>query len=202
MDMKSANIDSFRKKVERVGILHARDMNALGFPKQYLRRLCEEGLLLKTGRGLYVAPGASKTAQLGLAQVAKAVPKSVICLLSALRFHGMGTQSPHEIWLALNRRAARPRLVYPKTRIVRFSGKALAEGIEKHDIAGVQVQIYNPAKTVADCFKYRNKIGLDVAIEALREGLRKRKVTMDSLWKFARICRQTKIMRPYMEAIQ
>ncbi|MCD6365577.1 MAG: hypothetical protein J7M14_06845 [Planctomycetes bacterium] len=126
--------------------------------------------------------------------------KGVICLLSALRFQEIGTQAPHEVWIALDRRAARPRARRLKTRIVRFSGKALTEGVDEHTIEGVQVRIYRPAKTVADCFKYRNKIGLDVALEALREVLRSRKCSIDELWKYASICRVTKTMRPYTEA--
>jgi predicted transcriptional regulator of viral defense system len=142
-----------------------------------------------------------ETVHLGLAQVAKAIPKGVICLLSALRFHEIGTQAPHEVWVALDRRAARPRLANPRTRIVRFSGEALAAGVETHEIAGVAVRIYSPAKTVADCFKYRNKVGLDAALEALREALRSRKCTADELWACARVCRVTEVMRPYMEAV-
>ena len=133
-------------------------------------------------------------------EVCSKLPKGVICLLSALRFHEIGTQAPHEVWIALDRRAARPRASHPKTRIVRFSGKALTKGIDQHTIEGIQVRIYNPAKTVADCFKYRNKIGLDVALESLREVLRFRKCSTDELWKYAKICRVTKTLRPYMEA--
>lgn len=155
---------------------------------------------MRVDRGLYRLPDADVTTHHGLAQAVKAVPKGVICLLSALRFHEIGTQAPPEIWMALDRRAARPRARHPKTRIVRFSGKALAEGVDEHTIEGVQVRIYSPAKTVADCFKYRNKVGLDVALEALREVLRSRKCSTDELWKYAKICRVTKTMRPYMEA--
>lgn len=128
-------------------------------------------------------------------------PKGTICLLSALRFHEIGTQVPHKVWIALDRRAATPRLEQPKIQVVRFSGFALTEGIESHTIAGVHVRIYNPAKTIADCFKYRNKLGLEVALEALKEGLRSRKASMDELWKYAKICRVAKIMQPYMEAL-
>jgi len=156
---------------------------------------------VRVGHGLYSLPNVDITAHHGLAQLAKAVPKGVICLLSALRFHEIGTQAPYEVWMALDRRAARPRVAHPKTRIVRFSGKALTEGVEEHLIEGVQVRIYRPAKTVADCFKYRNKIGLDVALEALRDVLRGRKCSTDELWKYAKICRVTTTMRSYMEAI-
>jgi predicted transcriptional regulator of viral defense system len=129
------------------------------------------------------------------------VPRGVICLISALDFHEIGTQLPHEVWVAIDRKAARPRVRQPKTRIFFFSGKALTEGVDEHDVEGVRVKIYNPAKTVADCFKYRNKVGLDVALEALRETLRFRKCSVDELWTYAKVCRVTKTMRPYMEAM-
>jgi len=148
-----------------------------------------------------MAAGVPETIHLGLAQAAKAVPRSVVCLLSALRFHEIGTQNPHQVWIAMDRRAARPRVTCPKMKVVRFSGRSLTEGIEEHDVAGVRVRIFNPSKTVADCFKYRNKIGLDVAIEALRETVRKRKGTADELWRYSKICRVSKVMRPYMEAV-
>lgn len=201
MKRKSTKIDQLRALARRNGILHVRELTPLGLPRRYLGILCDEGSLVRTGRGLYMVPGAPEIAHIGLAQVAKAIPKGVICLLSALRFHEIGTQAPHEVWVALDRRAARPRAISPKTRILRFSGKALTEGIKEHLIAGIGVRIYNPAKTVADCFKYRNKVGLDVALEALREVTRKRICSADELWKFAKVCRVAEVMRPYMEAI-
>jgi predicted transcriptional regulator of viral defense system len=150
---------------------------------------------------LYVRTDAEFSANIGLAQVAKRVPHGVVCLLSALQFHGIGTQSPYEVWLALDRDVRRPRIEYPPLRIMRFSGKALTEGIEKHEIERVSVRIYNPAKTVADCFKYRNKIGLDVAIEALRDCRNSKKCTNTDLWKYAKVCRVTQVMKPYLEAL-
>ena len=136
-----------------------------------------------------------------LAEATKAVPKGIGCLISALRFHGIGTQLPHEVWLALDRRAARPRVTYPPLHVVRVSGKSLSGGIEKHDVEGVTVRVYAPAKTVVDCFRYRNKVGLDVALEALREALRARKCTVDELWRCAKAGRIAKVMRPYLEAL-
>ncbi|MBU4219925.1 MAG: type IV toxin-antitoxin system AbiEi family antitoxin domain-containing protein [Actinobacteria bacterium] len=183
------------------GIVSTAEVRSRGIHHEYLRQLCAEGKLMRVGRGLYMLPDAEVTAHHGLAQAGKAVPKGVICLLSALRFHEIGTQAPHEVWMAIDRRAARPRARHPRMRIVRFSGKALTEGIDEHIIEGVRVRIFNPAKTVADCFKYRNKIGLDVALEALREVIRERKCTTDEMWRYAKVCRVTKIMRPYMEAI-
>ena len=183
------------------GIVSTREMRSLGIHHEYLQRLCAEGQLVRTGRGLYMLPDAEVTAHHGLAQAGKAVPNGVICLLSALRFHEIGTQAPHQVWIAIDRRDARPRVKHPQVRIVRFSGKALAEGVDEHTVESVTVRIYNPAKTVADCFKYRNKIGLDVALEALREALRERKCTVDELWQYAKICRVTEVMRPYTEAM-
>lgn len=183
------------------GILSTSDIRSQGIHHEYLRQLCTEGDLVRVGRGLYGLPDAEITPHHGLAQASKAVPKGVICLLSALRYHEIGTQVPHEVWIAIDRRAARPRVGYPKMRIMRFSAEALTEGIDEHNIEGVPVKIYNPTKTVADCFKYRNKIGLDVALEALREVIHERKCTTDELWQYAKICRVTNIIRPYMEAI-
>ena len=126
---------------------------------------------------------------------------SIVCLLSALAFHQIGTQLPRQVWIAIDRRQGTPRIQYPPLRVSRFSGRALTAGVETHKIEGVPVRIYAPAKTVADCFKCRHKIGLDVAIEALRDGWQKKRFTMDELWKFARICRIANVMRPYLEAI-
>jgi predicted transcriptional regulator of viral defense system len=129
------------------------------------------------------------------------VPKGVVCLLSALRFHELTTQAPFEVWLAIGEKAWRPRVDYPPLRVVRFSAAALASGVEQHQIEGVTIPVFSPAKTVADCFKYRNKIGLDVAIEALRECWGSRRCTMDDLWKYAKVCRVQNVMRPYLESI-
>ena len=188
------------KLARQSGVVSTSDLRSHGIHHEYLRQMCAKGELVRVDRGMYSLPNADITAHHGLVLVAKAVPRGVICLLSSLRFHEIGTQAPYEVWMALDRRAARPRVTHPKTRIVRFSGKALTEGVEEHIIEGVPVKIYRPAKTVADCFKYRNKIGLDVALEALREVLRGRRCSTDELWKYAKICRVTKTMRPYMEA--
>ena len=199
------NLDGKTKRILELarnsGILSTGEVRSLGIHHEYLRQLCAEGKLVRVGRGRYMLPDAEVTAHHGLAQAGKAVPKSVICLLSALRFHEIGTQAPHQVWVAIDRRAARPQVKHLKMRIVRFSGKALTEGVDEHNIEGVPVRIYNPAKTVADCFKYRNKIGVDVALEALREVVRFRKCTIDDLWRYAKICRVTKTLRPYMESI-
>jgi predicted transcriptional regulator of viral defense system len=129
------------------------------------------------------------------------VPKGIVCLISALNFHQIGTQLPADVWIALDRRSRRPALRYPPLHVVRFGGPALSEGIESHRIEGVRVRIYSVAKTVADVFKYRNKIGLDVALEALREAWRARRFTMDEIYRYARVCRVERVMRPYLEAL-
>ena len=159
------------------------------------------GEIERLGRGLYALPGASGTAHQSLVEVAKRVPKAVVCLLTALRFHELTTQAPFEVWIALPRGAWKPRLEYPQLRVLRFSGRSLTAVIETHIIRGVKVRMFNPAKTVADCFKYRNKFGLDVALEALRECWREKKATMDELNHYAKICRVRNVMRPYVETL-
>jgi predicted transcriptional regulator of viral defense system len=201
MGKEQSKLQQLRTFVQHVCVLHARDLTRMGIPQRYLGLLREEGMLVRIARGVYTTTNDWDSPHFDLAQAEKAVPEGVVCLLSALRFHEIGTQLPHRIWLALDRRAAKPRVSFPTIHLVRFSGQALDEGIEEHVVSGVTVRMYCPAKTVADCFKYRNKIGLDVALEALRDALRIRKVTADSLWKYAKICRVANVMRPYMEAM-
>jgi predicted transcriptional regulator of viral defense system len=136
-----------------------------------------------------------------LAETARKYPHAIVCLLSALRFHDLTTQSPFEVWLAIPNKARAPRIDYPPLRIIRVSGAALTEGVEVHQIDGVPVRITNVARTVADCFKYRNKIGLEVALEALHESWREKRVSMDELWHYASLCRVANVMRPYMESL-
>ena len=183
------------------GVLHTRDLNDYGIHREYLSRLCKQGRLIRVGRGRYVLPDMEISENYNLALVAKAIPGAVISLLSALRFHNIGTQAPFQIWIAIQNRAATPRIDNPVVRIFRFSGGAFSEGIEEHNIDGVNVKVYNPAKTVADCFKYRNKIGLDVAIEALRDGWQQKKISMDELWKYSKICRVSNFIKPYLESL-
>ena len=148
-----------------MGVLRARDLEPYGIPRTYLNRLCAAGKLKRIARGLYVLPDSDITEHHSLVEVCKRVPKGVVCLLSALRFHELTTQSPFEVWLAIGEKAWRPRIEYPLLRVVRFSPTTLTAGVVEHQIEGVPVRVFAPAKTVADCFKYRNKIGLDVAIE-------------------------------------
>lgn len=187
--------------VRERGLLRARDLAHSGFSPTHLQRLYEQGLLIRSGRGVYLPAEAELDANGTLAEVTLRVPAGVVCLLSALQFHGLTTQSPHQVWIALPPRAHHPRLDYPPVRVIRLSGTAFTEGIEAHIIGGVEVRVYTPAKTVADCFKYRNKIGIEVALEALRDCWQKRAATMDDLCKYARICRVANVMRPYLESI-
>ncbi|MFH1037490.1 MAG: type IV toxin-antitoxin system AbiEi family antitoxin domain-containing protein [PVC group bacterium] len=183
------------------GVIRASDVTRLGIPSIYLKRLCDKGQLQRVSRGVYVAAGSDVTEHHHLSQVARRVPRGVFCLLTALQFHNIGTQSPHQVWIALDVKARCPRLKYPQLKVVRFSGQALTAGVEKHRVEGVTIRVYSAAKTVADCFKYRNKIGLDVALEALREYRRLKLGSMDDLWSFAKICRVSNVMRPYMESL-
>lgn len=185
----------------KAGIVRPRDLAEHRIPQVYLRRLLHRGLLVQPARGLYVLPNGRVTTHRSLAEVAKRTPRAVICLLSALRFHGLTTQAPFEVWIAIDRKARAPKSGKPRIRVVRMSGKALTTGVEEHRIEGVTVRVCSPAKTVADCFKFRNKIGLDVALEALRDYRKKHRGGLDELWRFAKICRVTQVMRPYLEAL-
>jgi predicted transcriptional regulator of viral defense system len=183
------------------GLLRPVELDAYDIPREYLRRLCGRGLLQRIGWGLYAPSDASVTEHHSLAEAAKRVPHGVICLLSALSFHGMTTQIPSQVWLAVDRKSRLPGPSRLSLRIVRFSGAALDYGTEEHVVEGVLLRVYSPAKTVADCFKYRNKIGLDVALEALRDCWRQRRATIDQLMDAAEVCRVAKVMRPYLESL-
>ncbi len=183
------------------GWITRRDVVAAGIHTQTLTRAVRSGTLERVSRGRYRLPDAPISEHHGLVLVAAAAPKAVICLLSALSFHEIGTQLPSEVWIAIDRRARPPTLSWPPLRVHRFSGRALSEGIEVHEIEGQAVRVYGVAKTIADLFKYRNKIGLDVALEALREGWRARRFAMDEIHRYARICRVDRVMAPYLEAL-
>ena len=185
----------------QMGLIRPRDVEAAGIHREYLLRMYRNGELIKVGRGLYALPGAQTSESLSLAEVAKRVPNAVICLISALEFHNLTTQVAHSVWIAIENKKWEPAFEYPPLEIVRFTGPAFSFGVEEHEIDRIPVNIYSPAKCVADCFKFRNKIGLDVALEALRETWRERRATMDELWEAAKICRVTKVMHPYLEAI-
>jgi predicted transcriptional regulator of viral defense system len=187
--------------IRHLGVVRPRDLDRHGISRSRLYRLVKKGLVLRQARGVYTAGDHAPTADHALAQVAKRVPSAIVCLLSALRFHQLTTQLPHQVWIALPKSARRPSIDFPPLRVVRFTGRARTAGVEVHGIEGVEVRITSPAKTVVDCFKYRNKIGLDVALEALREAWRERRITIDEIDRFARICRVERVMRPYLEAL-
>jgi predicted transcriptional regulator of viral defense system len=183
------------------GALRTRDLRAAGLHPEEVRRLVQRGALTHVSRGLYSRVDDGMTEHHGLVQATVRVPHGVVCLLSALLFHSLGTQLPFQVWLAIDGKARRPRVSYPPLRVVRMSGRALREGIETHRIEGVDVRVFNVAKTIADCFKFRNKVGLDVALEALRECRQDRRATIDEIWRYATIDRVTTVMRPYLEAL-
>jgi predicted transcriptional regulator of viral defense system len=184
----------------REGVLRTRDFEAAGVNRVKLGRLVAEGAIERVGRGLYTAPSGKVTEHHTLVEASVRVRAGIVCLLSALQFHKLSTQSPHEVWLAIGVKARKPATDWPPLHIVRFSGAALSHGVETRTIEGVAVQITSPAKTVADCFKYRNKIGLDIAIEALTE-YRRRRGSIDELMKAAKVDRVAVVIRPYLEAI-
>jgi predicted transcriptional regulator of viral defense system len=185
----------------RKGVLRAQDLGAAGIPRMILTRLCRNGRLSRVGRGLYILPEGDVTEHHSLAEVSRKSPQAAICLLSALRFHRLTTQAPFEVWIAVDVKARKPKMDAAPLRVVRFSGHARTYGVEEHVVENVVVRVTSAAKTVADCFKYRNKIGLDVALEALKE-YRRSPRSMDELWRAAKVCRVAAVMRPYMEAIE
>ena len=187
--------------VKRLGLVRPKDLNQHGIPVIYLRRLLHRGELVQPARGVYAVTGHEPTLHHSLAMVSKRIPRGVVCLLSALAYHDIGTQLPSVVWLAIDQRS-RPLVTTDlPAKIVRFSAQSLVEGVEEHSVEGVTVRITNPAKTLADCFKFRNKVGLDLALEALRDAWRKRKVTMVELDRFAATNRVTNVMRPYLEML-
>ena len=189
------------KVIRGLGIVRPRDLETHGISRSQIYGLAAKSLVERLDRGLYTASDHPVTEGHSLAIVAKRAPGAIICLVSALLFHDLTTQLPREVWIAIAERARRPSFEYPALRVVRFSGKALTDGIETYRIEGVDVRITSIGKTLADCFKYRHKIGLDVALEALRDAWRGRRITMDEIERCARICRVERVMGPYLEAL-
>ena len=183
------------------GVIRPQDLKRRDISLSSLYWLHQQGQIVRTDRGLYMLPDIEVTENHSLAEACRRVPHAVVCLLTALRFHGLTTQAPFEVWLAIENKAWQPQGTGLPLRFVRFSGEAFTGGVEMHIIEGVEVKVYGVAKTVADCFKYRHKIGLDVAIEALRDALRQRNATVDDLWRFAQVCRVQNVMKPYLEAM-
>jgi predicted transcriptional regulator of viral defense system len=181
-------------------MMRLKDFVAHGIGPETLARLIRDGIIVRPARGLYQLVDGTVDARRTLAEAAALVPKGIICLVSALQFHGLTLQMPSSVWMAIERSAWRPRIDYPLIRFVRFTGAALSEGIKRHRIEGVEVAITDPARTIVDCFRYRAKVGIDVAMEGLREGLRQRKATSDQLWRYATKVRVWSTMKPYVEA--
>lgn len=186
---------------DKYGVFKTKDIESAGIPRTYLYMLCKEGRLEKVGRGLFRSNNMTITENIDLIEVSKQVPRAVICLISALSFHQITTQIPHQVWISIPKGSWSPSIEYPPLSITFVSETPYSFGIEEHQMNGASVKIYSPAKTVADCFKFRNKVGLDVALEALREVWRSKKATVNELMEAAAVCRVAKIMRPYLEAI-
>jgi predicted transcriptional regulator of viral defense system len=202
---KERNIASHQKgagdAANRLGVFRAREFVAAGYPREYLRRLVSREQVRQLGRGLYASATFDGDNNQTLVEAVKRVPRGVVCLISALRFHEIGTQSPFKVWLALPRGTNFPRTGDLPFRFCKFSQATYAFGAQEHKLPGGIVRVYSPAKTVADCFKYRNKYGLDVAVEALREGWRSRSFTMDELVAAAEVCRVRRVIQPYLEML-
>ncbi|MFW6134865.1 MAG: type IV toxin-antitoxin system AbiEi family antitoxin domain-containing protein [Elusimicrobiota bacterium] len=196
----SDKIKKIIELAEKYSVIRPKDVEKHNIPRQYVYRLYNEGKLEKIGRGLYKLPDKELSEDVMLFKIAKKVPNAVICLISALRFHDMTTQNPFQVWIAIHNKDRAPGIDLP-LKITRMTGGALEKGREEHLIDDIKVNVYNPAKTVADCFKFRNKVGLDVAIEALREYKKQNKGTVDMLWKYSKIDRVQNVIRPYIEAV-
>ena len=198
--MESTRSDAARELLLAKSLVRAHELAQLGVAGETLQQLLRTGVVVRISRGLYAAPDRELTEQDQLAQLAIKHPRLVFCLLTALQIHGLTTQSPHQVWVAISPNARAPRVEYPPLRIVRLSDPGL--GLEQITLDGVvHIPVTSVAKTVADCFKFRNKIGLDIALEALRDAWRQKKVTMDELWEWARLCRVANVMRPYLESL-
>ena len=183
------------------GLLRSRDLQTVDAPRVILTRMTASGQLEKVGRGLYRLPRTQISADESLNAIAIKVPQAVFCLLTALQFHGLTTQLPRQVWLAMPRGSHAPRIDYPPIRMVQYSGQSYSQGIEVFEHDQVLLRVYSVAKTVVDCFKHRSAIGLDVALEALKEARAGQRASADELWRFAKICRVANVMRPYLEAI-
>ena len=190
-----------RALLRRHATVRSRDLEAAGITRSQLARMLARGMLARISRGLYALPGREPETHEGLIVVARRMPKAVFCLLTALRYHDLTTQAPFEVWLAVGHKDRAPTMDWPPLRVMRFSDIAMQAGVEIHREGGTAIRVTGVARTVADCFKFRNKIGLDVALEALRDAWEKRRVTMDALWDSAKIRGVATVMRPYLESL-
>ena len=197
----TSHIDRLLRHLQRHGVVRSRDLEALGISRVALQRAVDRGHIIRRARGVYSTPDHATTRHTDIATIAARSPQAIICLVSALEYHGLTTQVPHAIWILIHKSAHHPTITSPAIRVFRASGPALTEGVERHKIEGVTTQMTNPAKTVADCFRYRNTVGTDVAVEALRDCLRKRKATPADIFEMAKVDRVARVMRPYLEAL-
>lgn len=202
MPTQPGHIDRLLHFAQQKGLLRPGDLAELGIPRGYLTRLTASGKLARAARGVYRPADASLSENESLAIVAARAPQAVFCLLTALQFHGLTTQLPRQVWIALPQGSHAPKVDYPPVKLIQYSGDAFTQGIETHRIDQVDIRVYSAAKTVADCFKHRNKIGLDVALEALKDARSQKKASADDLWRYAKICRVANVMRPYLEATE
>jgi predicted transcriptional regulator of viral defense system len=182
--------------------MRSRDLVAQGLSRSRLSRLVAAGELVRVSRGIYARPGYRITEHGALAIVAQRVPRALFCLLTALRYHELTTQAPFEVWIAIGNKDHAPRIDYPPLRVVRYSSETLAKGVLRRSVDGVPIRVTSIAKTVADCFKFRHQVGLDVALEALRQARQEKRVSADALWRSAKIDRVANVMRPYLEAVE
>lgn len=197
--------DNYTRKLLRLvrqkGVLRSRDLHSTAIPRIYLSRLIAAGQLERAGRGLYRLPSAPMSENESMVAIATRVPQAVFCLMTALQFHELTTQLPRQVWIGMHRGSHAPKIDYPPLKMVQFSGDAFEDGVEVFVRDKVKLRVFGVAKTIADCFKHRNKIGLDVALEALKNARAQKKASADDLWHFAKICRVANVMRPYLEAI-
>jgi predicted transcriptional regulator of viral defense system len=196
-----SHIERLLRHVQQHGVVRTRDIESLGVPRVALQRAVDRGQVVRRTRGVYVAPDHATTRHTDIAAVVARVPKAIVCLVSALEYHGLTMQVPHAVWIMIHKSSHRPTISTPAVRIVRASGQSLIAGVQKHTIEGVAVQMTTPAKTVADCFRYRDTVGTDVAIEALRDCLRKRKATPADIFEMAKADRIASVIRPYLEVL-
>jgi predicted transcriptional regulator of viral defense system len=202
MKIKSTHSQKALNLVKEKEVVRSSEFVEEGIPRVIISRLVASQQLQHVGRGLYCLPGKEFSEKESLVVIAARVPQAVFCLFTALQIHELTTQLPRKIWIAMPVDSRLPKISYPPIKMVKYSGQAYSAGLEIQEADGVQYRVYNVAKTIADCFKHRNKIGLDVAIEALKDAYTQNKVTVDELWHYAKICRVANVMRPYIEAIQ
>lgn len=196
--MNTQRAVQLQKLFRKAGVLRSRELEELGFSRVEISEAAREGILSRVGRGLYTTDKAPISEKHSYVQVARMVPEAVFCLLTACRIHDITVQNPREVWFAIGQKTWMPKINFVGTRVVRFSGAALTEGVETVRAEGTDLRVYCVAKTIADLFKFRNKFGVDVAIEAMTDALRSRKCTPDEIMRYARICRVARLIEPYL----